>query len=148
MHQSLIRACLTKRFHLLFWANAAEVLGIKTTSISLDGELYMQEKDHVCVRSDTEKVSLSSLKHIGNASFDEVCRNGTEPVSCEVIRVLKSENDSNEPENGCYEPGSRSPEPVLMIVWKDGIAERVGMAELFNPQVCHTRWTQKLVILG
>ena len=83
-------------------------------------------------------LSMRNPKRIGSAAFEKHYRNDHRQMDCEVVKVLdKSHKYSRRPN-----------EKALLIVEKNGVAERVGEASVIRDLISSIPWKQRLIILG
>ncbi len=85
-----------------------------------------------------EGLSMGNPKLIGTAMFDKNYRNNQRQIDCEVVKVIDKS----------HEYSKRPRENALLIVEKNGVAERVGQAYVISDLVSSIPWKQRLIILG
>lgn len=157
-----LRMSIQPLFHLIFWADILRVRCVRSSlfdsfDLYLRGEgsddtipeflhdkrissidLLVSELTNIDTTQNDENWFVGHPKLYGTATLDTGPPDGRRVVDCELVKVV--DRETRHPEMPI--------EQVLLIVEKDGIAERVGLAVL--PAFIHDRfpWTQRLIILG
>ncbi len=118
--------------------NAGETMPVIGSSISSYPPHWMFDDNKNNTRS-AEGLSMGNPKHIGNATFGEFYRNNQRQMDCDVVKVV---------DKTIYKRSNRSYEIAMLIVEKNGVAERVGQATVISDLVSSISWKQRLIILG
>ena len=114
--------------------------GVGKPVTSTDGFNFRSEHDSKMFAADGlyfETMSLwNSSKLVGLATYDDSQFVSRKEINLDMIRIIKTTYDRF---------GS---ETALLVLQKDGIAERVGRVRIRRDQLGFIPWEQKLIVLG
>ncbi|KAI4213014.1 MAG: hypothetical protein LQ351_004358 [Letrouitia transgressa] len=86
-----------------------------------------------------EDINTDNPKHIGIARLNAYYRSYQSQTDCEVVRIFNQD---------WHARSKKRREKALLTIERNGIAERIGFAELKTHLIDRLLWKQRLVILG